>query len=101
MNGTALYQGAATIFLAQVFDVQIGISGILLIVTTAVGASIGSPAAPGVGIAILSMVLATVGIPPAGVFLIIGVDRILDMARTAVNVTGDLVACMVTNKWIK
>lgn len=101
MNGTALYQGAATIFLAQVFDVQIGLTGILLIVITAVGASIGSPATPGVGIAILSMVLSTVGIPPAGVFLIMGVDRILDMARTAVNVTGDLVACVVTARWIK
>ncbi|MEN3974261.1 dicarboxylate/amino acid:cation symporter [Emcibacter sp. SYSU 3D8] len=100
MNGTALYQGVATIFLAQVFGVEIGFSGLLLIVVTAVGASIGSPATPGVGIVILSMVLTSVGIPPAGIALIIGVDRILDMSRTAINVSGDLVACVLMNRWV-
>lgn len=99
MNGTALYQGIATIFLAQVFGVDISIGGMLLIVVTAVGASIGSPATPGVGIVILSMVLGTVGIPASGIALIMGVDRILDMSRTAVNVCGDLVASKLMDRW--
>ncbi|MEX2616039.1 MAG: dicarboxylate/amino acid:cation symporter [Alphaproteobacteria bacterium] len=100
MNGTALYQGVAAIFLAQVFGVDTGTGGLVLIVLTAVGASIGSPATPGVGIVILSSILVTVGVPPAGVALIMGVDRILDMSRTALNVTGDLVACVLMNKWV-
>jgi len=100
MNGTALYQGVATIFLAQVFGVDIGIAGMLLIVLTAVGASIGSPATPGVGIVILALVLDTVGVPTAGIALIMGVDRILDMSRTAINVCGDLVACKVMDHWM-
>jgi Na+/H+-dicarboxylate symporter len=95
MTGTALYQGAAAVFLAQVFGVDIGIGGLVLVVVTTVGASIGSPATPGVGIVILAMVLSSIGVPAAGVALILGVDRILDMTRTAVNVTGDLVACAV------
>ncbi len=100
MNGTALYQGVATIFLAQVYGVDIGIGGLALVVVTAVGASIGSPATPGVGIVILAMVLSSVGIPPSGVALLMGVDRILDMSRTALNVTGDLVAAKVMNQMV-
>ncbi|MFN3231316.1 MAG: dicarboxylate/amino acid:cation symporter [Alphaproteobacteria bacterium] len=100
MNGTALYQGVATIFIAQVFGIDIGFGGLLLVVITAVGASIGSPATPGVGIVILSMVLSTVGIPPAGIALIMGVDRILDMSRTAINVAGDIVACVLMDRWV-
>ena len=73
--------------------VPINRSGSTLVVAMAVGASIGSPATPGVGIVILAMVLQTVGIPPSGIALIMGVDRILDMCRTAINVTGDLVTC--------
>lgn len=98
MNGTALYQGAATVFLAQVYGIDIGLSGMMLVVALAVGASIGSPATPGVGIVILATVLATVGIPPEGIALILGVDRILDMSRTAINVAGDLVACLVMDR---
>lgn len=98
MNGTALYQGAATVFLAQVYGIDIGLGGMMLVVALAVGASIGSPATPGVGIVILATVLATVGIPPEGVALILGVDRILDMSRTAINVAGDLVACLVMDR---
>lgn len=100
MNGTALYQGVAAIFLAQVYGIDIGAGGLTLIVLTAVGASIGSPATPGVGIVILASILASVGVPPAGVALIMGVDRILDMSRTALNVAGDLVACLLLNKWL-
>jgi Na+/H+-dicarboxylate symporter len=99
MNGTALYQGAATIFLAQVYDVNLSMAAMLLIVVTTVGASIGSPATPGVGIVILAMVLSGVGIPAAGIALILGVDRIIDMCRTAVNVAGDLTACIVMDEW--
>jgi Na+/H+-dicarboxylate symporter len=99
MNGTALYQGVAAIFLAQVFGVDIGTGGLLLIVVTAVGASIGTPATPGVGIVVLAMVLTTVGVPPSGIALIMGVDRILDMSRTAINVSGDLVAAAIMERW--
>ncbi|MDR5658847.1 dicarboxylate/amino acid:cation symporter [Serpentinicella sp. ANB-PHB4] len=98
MDGTALYQGVATVFLAQVFGIELAISQLLLVIVTAVGASIGSPSTPGVGIVILSMVLDSVGIPAGGIALIIGVDRILDMSRTSANVTGDLTAAMVMNK---
>jgi Na+/H+-dicarboxylate symporter len=98
MNGTALYQGVATVFLAQVFGVELGMGELVLVVITAVAASIGSPATPGVGIIILAMVLGAAGVPAAGLGLIIGVDRILDMSRTAVNVTGDLVAAKVLDR---
>lgn len=100
MDGTALYQGVAAIFLAQVFGIDIGIGGMALIVLTSVGASIGAPATPGVGIVILSMVLTSVGIPATGIALIMGVDRILDMCRTAINVSGDLVASKVMDRWV-
>lgn len=100
MNGTALYQSVATVFLAQVYGIDLSFGSLALIVAMAVGASIGSPATPGVGIVILAMVLETVGIPTSGVALIMGVDRILDMSRTAINVTGDLVACALMEKWV-
>ncbi|RQD76095.1 MAG: dicarboxylate/amino acid:cation symporter [Candidatus Syntrophonatronum acetioxidans] len=100
MNGTALYQGAATVFLAQVFGVELTLPSLLLIVVMTVGASIGSSATPGVGIVILAMVLTSVGIPASGIALILGVDRILDMSRTAINVTGDLAACLVMDRWV-
>ena len=100
MNGTALYQSVATVFLAQVYGIDLSMGSMALIVAMAVGASIGSPATPGVGIVILSMVLTTVGIPPSGIALIMGVDRILDMSRTAINVTGDLVTCALMEKWV-
>ena len=73
---------------------------ILLMVTT-VGASIGTPSTPGVGIVILATILQGIGVPASGIALILGVDRILDMCRTAVNVTGDLTACVVMEKWLK
>ena len=100
MDGTALYQGVAAIFLAQVFGINVGVGGMLLIIVTAVGASIGSPGTPGIGIVILSLVLSSVGIPVAGIALIMGVDRLLDMSRTMVNVCGDMVASKVLERWI-
>jgi len=98
MNGTALYQAVATVFLAQVYGIDLSMGSMALVVAMAVGASIGSPATPGVGIVILAMVLQTVGVPPAGIALIMGVDRILDMCRTAINVTGDLLTCRIMER---
>jgi len=93
MDGTALYQVVATIFLAQVFGIHLALPTLILIIAVTVGASIGAPSAPGTGIIILATILESAGIPGAGIALILGVDRILDMCRTSVNVTGDLTAC--------
>ena len=100
MNGTALYQGVATVFLASVFGVDLDVFDLLFVVVMAVTASVGSPATPGAGVVILAMVLEGVGIPAAGLALLLGADRILDMCRTAVNVTGDLTACIVLDRWV-
>jgi len=94
MNGTALYQAIATIFLSQVYHLDLSLMSIILIVVTTVGASIGTPSSPGAGIIILATVLSSIGIPIEGIALIIGVDHILGMCRTAVNVTGDVTACV-------
>jgi Na+/H+-dicarboxylate symporter len=100
MDGTAIYQTVAAIFLAQVTGIDIGLSGYLLIIFTALGASIGAPGMPGVGVVILSTILHGLGVEAGYIALIIGVDRILDMCRTTVNVTGDLVASTVMDKLI-
>ncbi|MCC5981670.1 MAG: dicarboxylate/amino acid:cation symporter [Oceanicaulis sp.] len=95
MAGTALYQAVAVIFVAQVAGVTLAPGEIAIIVLTLVASSIGAPGAPGVSIAILSGLIASFGIPPAGLVFVLGVDRFLDMARTSVNVTGDLVATRI------
>jgi Na+/H+-dicarboxylate symporter len=95
MAGTALYQSIAVIFLAQMSGIELSTGQLVVIVLTLVASSIGAPGAPGVGIVILSNIVAGFGIPTAGLVLILGVDRILDMARTVVNVTGDLAACVL------
>jgi len=100
MDGTALYQVVAAMFIAQLFGVELGLAQFTLMVVTVVGASIGSPSTPGVGIVILATILQGMGIPPAGVAILLGVDRILDMCRTAINVTGDLTACVVMDRWL-
>jgi Na+/H+-dicarboxylate symporter len=100
MDGTALYQMVATIFLSQVFGIDIPLSTLILIAFITLGASIGTPAAPGVGIIILASILQTAGIPETGIALILGVDRILDMFRTSINVSGDLTACAVFEKFL-
>ncbi len=100
MDGTAIYQVIAAIFLTQVFGIDLSLGGFILLVTTTVGASIGAPSVPGVGIVILAAILNNMGVPASGIALIIGVDRILDMSRTAVNVSGDLTACVVMDKWL-
>lgn len=89
MDGTALYQGVAALFIAQVYGIDIGFIGQITIVITAVLASIGTAPVPGVGIIMLVLILQSVNIPAEGIALILGVDRILDMMRTVTNVTGD------------
>ena len=89
MDGTSLYQAVAAVFLAQVYGMDLGLSGQLTIILTATLASIGSAAVPGAGMVMLIIVLTAVGIPTEGIALIFAVDRPLDMLRTAVNVTGD------------
>ncbi|MGF1465500.1 MAG: dicarboxylate/amino acid:cation symporter [Sandaracinaceae bacterium] len=90
MDGTALYQGVAAVFIAQVFNLDLSLGTQLGIVATATMASIGAAGVPGAGMITLAMVLTTAGIPAVGIALILGMDRLLDMFRTAVNVTGDL-----------
>ena len=98
MDGTALYQVMAVFFLAQLFSIELSIVSIFVIIITSLLASIGTPAIPGAGVIVLSTILVTVGIPPVGIILLISVDRILDMTRTMVNVTGDLTASCVFDK---
>ena len=92
MDGTAMYQVIAVFFLAQLFAIELSIFSILVIIVTSLLASIGTPAVPGAGTIVLTTILITVGIPPVGILLLLSVDRILDMIRTMVNVTGDLTA---------
>ncbi len=96
MDGTAIMQGVATVFIAQVFAVDLTLADYLMVILTATLASVGTAGVPGVGLIMLAMVLQQVGLPVEGIALIIGVDRLLDMTRTAVNVTGDaMVSCIV------
>ena len=95
MAGTALYQTVAILFLAQMAGIDLGAGQIALITATLVASSIGAPGTPGVSIAILISVAGSFGIPVEGMVIILGVDRILDMSRTTVNVAGDLVACLL------
>ena len=98
MDGTAIMQGVATVFIAQAYNIGLGIDDYLMVVLTATLASIGTAAVPGVGLVMLVMVLNQVGLPVEGIGLIIGVDRLLDMTRTATNVTGDaMVTAVVAN----
>ena len=101
MDGTALYQAVAAVFLCQVFGIDLSFGETVLLLVTTVGASIGTPATPGVGLVVLATILSGLGVPAEGIALIIGVDRLLDMCRTTVNVTGDLTASCVMNAWIK
>ncbi len=96
MDGTAMMQGVATVFIAQAFNVELTLVDYLTVILTATLASIGTAGVPGVGLVMLAMVLNQVGLPLEGIALIMGVDRLLDMLRTAVNITGDCaVTCIV------
>ncbi|MBD8036276.1 dicarboxylate/amino acid:cation symporter [Solibacillus sp. A46] len=90
MDGTAIMQGVATIFIAQVYGIDLSLSQMIIVVMTAVLASIGTAAVPGAGMIMLAMVLESVGLPVEGIALIIGIDRLLDMTRTMINCFGDL-----------
>jgi len=98
MDGTAMMQGAATVFIANLYGVDLGLGGYLTVIITAVLASIGTAAVPSAGLVMLTIVFAQVGLPVEAIGLILGVDRILDMTRTAVNLTGDLVVTTVVAK---
>lgn len=98
MDGTAIMQGVATVFIAQVFNVTLSVQDLAMVVLTATLASIGTAGVPGVGLIMLAMVLQQVNLPVEGIALILGVDRLLDMTRTAVNVTGDAMASVVVAK---
>ncbi|MBO8177718.1 MAG: dicarboxylate/amino acid:cation symporter [Bacillus sp. (in: Bacteria)] len=95
MDGTAIMQGVATVFIAQVYGVDLSLSELVTIVLTAVLASIGTAGVPGVGLILLAMVLTSVQLPVEGIALVLGIDRLVDMARTAVNITGDAACALV------
>jgi len=101
MNGTSLYQAVATVFLAQMHGIELDISQYVLITITATLASVGSAAVPSAGLVMLVMVLSAIGLNPAWIAILFPVDRILDMSRTVVNVTGDIVVSAVVHKWNK
>ncbi len=98
MDGTAIMQGVATVFLANVYGIDLGLGGYLTVIAMAVLASIGTAGVPGVGLVMLTMVLGQVGLPIEGIALILGVDRLMDMIRTAVNITGDAVVSTIVAK---
>jgi Na+/H+-dicarboxylate symporter len=98
MDGTAIMQGVATVFIANVYSISLSMGDYLAVILTATLASIGTAGVPGVGLIMLAMVLNQVGLPVEGIALIIGVDRLLDMMRTAVNVTGDAAGTAIIAK---
>ncbi|RLQ22340.1 dicarboxylate/amino acid:cation symporter [Seongchinamella sediminis] len=98
MDGTAIMQGVATVFIAQVYGVDLSMGDFITVILTATLASIGTAAVPGVGLITLALVLEQAGLPVEGIALIIGVDRLLDMVRTAVNVTGDATVSVIVGK---
>ncbi|MFY9073554.1 dicarboxylate/amino acid:cation symporter [Malaciobacter mytili] len=98
MDGTAIYQGICVMFIAQLFGVELTFANMLTIILTSTLASIGTAGVPGAGLIMLTLVLTSVGLPLEGVAIIAGIDRILDMARTATNVTGDAMVSVVIAK---
>ena len=98
MDGTAIMQGVATVFIANAYGVDLGMAGYLTVILMSVLASIGTAGVPGVGLIMLSMVFTQVGLPVEGIGLILGVDRLLDMIRTAVNVSGDAAVSVIVAK---
>ena len=99
MDGTAIYQGVCAIFIAQIFGIDLGLSQQLTIILTATLASIGTAGVPGSGMIMLAMVLQSVGLPVEGIALVAGIDRILDMGRTVVNITGDAACTICVDAW--
>ncbi len=98
MDGTAIYQGVCALFVAQVFGIDLSLNSYIIIILTGTLASIGTAGVPGAGLVMLTLVLTSVGLPIEGVAIIAGIDRILDMARTTVNVTGDAMVSVLIAK---
>lgn len=98
MDGTAIFQGIATLFIAQAYNIDLSLTQILIVIITALLASVGTVGVPGSGIIILALVLQAVNLPVEGIAMIIGVDRILDMFRTAINITGDVSCALYINE---
>jgi len=98
MDGTAIMQGVATVFIANIYGLELGVTGYLTVILMSVLASVGTAGVPGVGLIMLSMVFTQVGLPVEGIGLILGVDRLMDMIRTAVNVSGDAVVSSIVAK---
>ncbi len=100
MDGTAMYQAVVALFLCQVFGIDLSMGETVILVVTTIGASIGTPGLPGVGVIVLATILSGIGVPSEGVGMILGVDRLLDMCRTTINITGDLTATAVMQRWM-
>lgn len=98
MDGTAIMQGVAVVFVSQVYGIELTLASFLTVILTATLASVGTAGVPGVGLVTLSMVLTSVGLPVEGIALIMGIDRLLDMTRTVVNITGDAVCTLIVAK---
>ncbi|MGE6755124.1 dicarboxylate/amino acid:cation symporter [Rossellomorea sp. NPDC071047] len=98
MDGTAIMQGVATVFIAQVYGVDLSMEQLITVVLTAVLASIGTAGVPGVGLILLAMVLSSVNLPVEGIGLILGIDRLLDMARTSINISGDAACALFVSE---
>lgn len=98
MNGTSLFEGVTVLFLAQVFGVDLSIGSQIIVVILAVLTAIGAAGVPGGSLPLMMLVMATVGVPPEGIAIILGVDRILDMSRTTLNVCGDISASVYVDR---
>ena len=98
MNGTALFEGVTVLFLAQVFGVDLSFGSQMIVVVLAVLTAIGAAGVPGGSLPLMMLVMATVGVPPEGIAIILGVDRILDMSRTTLNVCGDISASVYVDR---
>ncbi len=98
-NGTALYEGVTVLFLAQVFGVELSITKQIFVVLISILAGIGTAGVPGGSLPVIMMILMTIGVPPEGIAIIYGVDRILDMSRTVLNVTGDITAAVYIHQY--
>lgn len=99
MDGTAVYQSVSVMFLAQAYGIDLNVSQLVLVATTVVGTSVVTPGLPGSGMTVMVALLISLGIPDEGIAIILAVERLLDMCRTVVNVTGDLTACVVADRW--
>jgi len=98
MDGTAIYQGVCAVFIASCYGIELGLAEMTTIVLTATLASIGTAGVPGAGMVMLAMVLQSVNIPVEGIALVAGIDRIFDMGRTTVNITGDAACAVIVSK---